>query len=177
MKTIICGVFLASLAQSVPAQSPSAEQTRQLFQRRLRGVTWISVFITPLSPADEAAGLSRAQLQTDVELRLRKVGVRVGSSGAASVRRGEVGILQITIIGLHNNRCGIASYVEVEFKRQAEIVSQMKDDAFTDPFTVWERGHIMTGPPQEVVRGVRESVVDMIDGFLNDYLAANPVKR
>jgi hypothetical protein len=57
----------------------------ELSRKTLKGLTTLDVVIEELTPEAERDGVTKSQLQTDVELRLREAGLRVVSDGAASL--------------------------------------------------------------------------------------------
>jgi|SoiMethySBSTD1v2_1073268.scaffolds.fasta_scaffold3308556_1 hypothetical protein len=67
-------VLVALLGLLVP---PSWADDSQSARNSLRGLLGVEVIVEDLKPEVERAELSRTQLQTDVELRLRQSGIRV----------------------------------------------------------------------------------------------------
>src|SRR5438128_12486274 len=60
--------------------SRSGAQDSELSRATLRGLPGVEVIVANLKPEVERAGLTKEQLQTDVELQLRKAGIRVFTS-------------------------------------------------------------------------------------------------
>src|SRR5438445_7718264 len=83
----------------------------------LRGVpATTSVVIEGLSRDAVLAGLSTDQLQTDVELRLRKAGIRISDSATVP------SYLYVQITALKSSECGLyAVAVSVGFNRLATL--------------------------------------------------------
>src|SRR2546425_2749891 len=67
---VLWGIIGLSDVRSWAQESEDAHAT-------LRGVEGVYVIVENFKPEVERAGLTREQLQTDVELRLRKAGIRV----------------------------------------------------------------------------------------------------
>lgn len=65
--------FLAIVGWANGVLSQDSEDPRQ----SLKGLQGIGVVISPIDPDFERDGLSKDQIQTDVELQLRKVGIKV----------------------------------------------------------------------------------------------------
>jgi hypothetical protein len=72
VRCVIVGVSFLLLASS-GAQGFDTETTRAT----LRGLEGVHVVVEALKAEAERDGLTRTQIQTDVELRLRKAGIRV----------------------------------------------------------------------------------------------------
>src|SRR5262249_21610567 len=67
---VLCALLALFGTTSWAADSPSDRAT-------LRGLPGVHVIVEPLEPDIESLGLTKTQLQTDVELRLRQHGLRV----------------------------------------------------------------------------------------------------
>jgi hypothetical protein len=77
-RIIRLGFYWVLLLGIVPVVCAGAFGPDDPFSREtLRGLGAVHVVIEHLQPNAERAGLTRSQVQTDVELRLRKAGIRV----------------------------------------------------------------------------------------------------
>lgn len=134
----------------------------------LRGLSGVGVVIEDLSSNATRAGLTTAQLQTDVELRLRKAGVRVLT---ASERKETPGGPFLAVIVTAREKLGLYGYsVEVHFLQRVYL-----ERNFTDALAItWAVDSTGTVGADRFRQGIRESVGDHIDKFLNAYLAVNP---
>jgi hypothetical protein len=133
----------------------------------LGGLVGIYVRVGTNSEAD-GYGLTKQVLQTDVELQLRRYGVRV-MSGEGVGRTPE---LYVEVMGKKDSLVdgAIAVAVKVEFHQDVIL---LRDPTKHCAAVTWQEGVVMLVGP-ESIRSVREHLSDLLDRFINDYLAANP---
>ncbi|MDA2927709.1 hypothetical protein MYX78_10860 [Acidobacteria bacterium AH-259-G07] len=153
------GVTLA-LAQTIGKES-------------LRGLEGVEVLVAIGEPIVEA-GLSKHQLQVDVELRLRKAGIKVLTEEERWNTPGSP-FLFASVIGVRisrsETRSGYAYQMKLYLNQQ---VTLSRDLEKTDAFTWHTAGVIGITPRDSLTRNIREAIADMVDEFINDYLAINP---
>jgi hypothetical protein len=133
----------------------------------LRGLTGIYVGIGSNTEAAEY-GLGKEVLQTDVELQLRRYGVRV-MSGEGVGRMPEL-YVQATVKQDALLEGAIAVAVKVEFRQDVIL---LRDPTKHCAAVTWQDEVVML-VGTEGIRGVRDDLSDLLDRFINDYLAANP---
>jgi hypothetical protein len=138
----------------------------------LRGLGGIQVVIEHLKPNAERAGLTRKQVQTDVELRLRKAGIRVLTEQERLATPG-MPYLYINI----NSSQGqapladvVAFSVSIALQQNALLVRNTAITAMGA--STWSR-QFLVGVHRESVRQIRDYVGDLVDAFINDYLSVN----
>lgn len=139
----------------------------------LAGLGRIDVVIQGPPEEIEKDGLTGQQLRTDVELRLRKSGIRVGTTEEheKDIAGGTPLSVQANII---KNGAGIYAYfIKIEL---IQVVFVARDSAIVTVAPTWGVGTIGT-TDKENLRNIREAVTDQTDRFINAYLTANPVKR
>jgi len=140
-----------------------------LMQERdtLAGLIGIYVRIGSNTEATEY-GLSKEVLQTDVELQLRRYGVRVMSGEGV----GRMPELYVQATGKKDSvlEGAIAVAVKVEF---CQDVILLRDPTKHCAAVTWQDEVVML-VGTESIRGVRGELSDLVDRFINDYLAANP---
>jgi hypothetical protein len=145
----------------------------------LKGLSGVYVFLnlTEDSPSLEKDGLTETQIRTDVEIRLRKAGIRVITiEEAKELPRRPV--FSITILASKSEALtkvlGESIYaftILIEFKQAATLYHSTDDKVFL--VTTWSDSAVgMT--TKRNVRTIREGIGDYVDKFINDYLAANP---
>ncbi|MHC4426742.1 MAG: hypothetical protein ACYSYV_11700 [Planctomycetota bacterium] len=177
MKTKMLWVTMAVLAVCIGvvwATEETDSQTQKLnmslaSQRDvLKGLKYIRVFIQSLRPEVEKYGLTEQQLQTDVELRLRQNGIEVVSKELAPMAEA---ILFLKVGTVTAEEIQLTGYcIEVQLKELVPLPRNPTKFIFA---TTWEHGYIGI-TPVEKISGVRGKVKDLVDIFINDYLAANP---
>jgi len=140
-------------------------------RKGLRGILGMRVAIEELSPTARVGGLSRDQLQTEVELRLRKAGVRIldGDSGS---------FLYLSVSAMKSINAPLyATNVKLEFYRLGTFVGFGKDLEASEQTliaSVWSKQVLGLAGSERVEMEIRQQVADLTDQLLNDYLAANP---
>ena len=129
----------------------------------LKGIASVKVFVEGVDPADKPRGLTRAQLQIDVESRLRKAGITV-SADATEYLYVNVNTLQ--------SRQGLHSYSVVVMLRQSAYL--VRDPALTAPVAItwWKGTDGITTTAN--LQSVRDAVGDLVDKFIHAYREQNP---
>ena len=141
-------------------------------RQTLKGITGVKVVIGQISQDALHDGLSASQIQTDVELRLRKAGVKVisllGSDDSvllwvdANLMKvsGEPQILQ----NLYIFNCEVSLI---------QGVSVAKNNTFALDAT-WSTEVLGNIGRNSMSKGIRDIIGDLVDKFLNAYLSVNP---
>ena len=137
-------------------------------QRVLVGLKGMHVLVEEMNPKAEGLGLTKAQIKVDVELRLRKAGIRVLTEKE-----------QLEMPG------GPALYVDINSYFPPDIpifafsinIELMEWVTLANGFKVF--GAVWSTKPigisrKDEIREIRKSIGDVVDKFINDYLAANP---
>ena len=135
----------------------------------LKGIRDMKVVVLPLRPEIEKRGLTRQMLQTDVELQLRKYGIKVNEFNAPGVTYLYI-LMPARTYPLYD---GFVNYgIIVQFR---DLVVLDRFPAKLAPATVWQRAAIgIIGLSK--IQQIREQLKDQVNMFINDYLAANPKK-
>ena len=136
----------------------------------LQGVH-VVVFVEKMNPQAEKHGLTKAQIQSDVELRLRKAGVKVLTM-IESIETPEMPLLYVVpsiLIMPDLNVCFVS--IEVGLLERVTLASGVDKV----PGRIWSKGYMGTVGIDKITQ-IRGIVGDKVDIFINDYLAANPKK-
>jgi hypothetical protein len=135
----------------------------------LKGFHGVRVLVEGLKPEVEKYGLTKEAIQTDTELRLRQYGIKVLSpeeSGGSW--------LYINVNTVVQEGIPIAAIaVQVEFRQDVLLFRDLKTRVMA---TTWDKGVVIVGGASKL-KDVRESVKDLVDAFINDYLAVNPKEQ
>lgn len=136
-------------------------------QKALVGLKGVQVGVSKIDPQAERLGLTEKQIQTDVELKLRKAGVKVLTNEDISEAPGHP--LLWVYVGTNINQGLVGYSIRVYL---IELVTLAR--GFQTTGTIWNdsAGGVRTINASEI----RKIVGDLVDGFINDYLAANPNK-
>jgi len=139
-------------------------------QTALVGLKGVQVVVEKIDPQAELLGLTKAQIKTEVELRLRKAGIRV-LTGKERLETPEMPWLYVNVTVFPPQDLPLAAFsIHVELK---EIVTLANGS--TTVGSIWDTGYVgIVG--KEKIREMRKLVDDYVDKFINDYLAANPKK-
>jgi len=129
----------------------------------LRGLKEFAV-VVDLSPELEKTGLRKEQLQTDVELRLRKAGIRVASAGKTFFSVVVNGFAGPDQTGLHAYSVKAALIQPVSLDRNPDISIYA---------VTWSLSVVGLAGKNRVEGGVRSEVADLVDRFSNSYLSEN----
>jgi hypothetical protein len=146
-------IMLFAIAGLAPLLAADNEYSR----RSLAGITALGVVVENLSSGAGKIGLTKNAIQTDVELKLRQAGIRVGSE------------LEFLYIAVTVTDDGHAAYVGVELHQPVKLAH----DPIPTSGSTWSRGTLTTKPTAQEIRSV---IKDEIDKFLNAWLSMNPKK-
>jgi hypothetical protein len=129
----------------------------------LRGVNTVEVVIEAIDPAAEQDGLTRSQLQTDVEERLREARIAVGPT-----LTGHLYVNVDTVKGEHGQT--YAYNVSVQYVQQVMLARDPKAPVYVP---TWDTGGVgMIAAAR--LREVRQDVANYVDQFIKAYLDQNP---
>jgi hypothetical protein len=137
----------------------------ELDRQTLTGLKGFSVLIESISPEANRDGLTTDQLQTDVELRLRKSGVNVLPSGSGNATLYVYAhLLKLKSISGYVYTCEVTVH-------QGVIVVANNTVSWQDTWSVADLGIVR---PENMSKVIRGTTGDLVDKFLNAYLSVNP---
>lgn len=156
--------------------SASAQTFLDGQRESLRGLKGVELVMEVINPEAERKGLTRSQLQTDVELRLRKAGIKVLTRQERLKTPGYpflyVNVSTVktpeTLGGLLGGLYGYS--ISVELREKVILARNRSIETYA---ATWSKGVVGTVGADKL-RSVREGVGDLVDEFINDYLAMNP---
>jgi hypothetical protein len=138
-------------------------------RRSLVGLLGVAVVIEPIEPEFEQAGLAASTLATDVELRLRQLGIHVLFGAERGNTPGQP-YLYVNV-NLLRDPVGLVAYsVRVELSQRTRLVRDTKIDIWAPTWSTASIGTVGFSKLSEV----RGAVRDLVDRFANAYLAENP---
>lgn len=169
IKQIVSVCFMALVVCALPrtasAQANGAPLTAQgLDQGNVKGLKSLGVLIEALPDGAKALGLTEDMLQTDVELKLRLAGLRVLPMKQAEAVPGSPHIY----VAVNLTDDSVAASIDVAIHENATLE---RNGHFAIAVDTWTKGITVEHPTAD---GLRERVKDLIDAFLDDWLAANP---
>lgn len=142
----------------------------------LKDLPGVRVIVADFRNTAEAAGFDSQTFQTDVELKLRMAGITVTEDL-------DFPYLYLNVGALHRERNQSHAYdITLQLIQPVLLRSQLRSDSkklpedawamSTTPATTWSTGLLGFG----AVADVRAGVKDVVDKFVNDWLAVNPLK-
>jgi hypothetical protein len=141
--------------------SPAATaQTEGSESASLEGWTEIGLVVEPIGSDAVALGLSRQQIRSQTERRLRKAGLTIAETALGRV---------YVHIGLVAGKLGYSGAVQVGFVQRVTLGNGRRSWG-----TTWERGRVLGGPHDSLAGHFGELLDDLLDSFIEDWLAANP---
>jgi hypothetical protein len=158
----------AALAMVAVLLFPGVSHALTHNQKALVGLRGVNVIVENISPKAENLGLTAEQIKTDVELRLRKAGVRVLTAKERLAIPG-MPYLYVNVSIAFSRDSTLVSYAAlVALREWVTLANGFETDA-----AIWNTG-MVGGCGINHIREIRIDVGDQVDKFINDYLAANP---
>ncbi len=150
----------ASSLPTIPAWGDDSPETRAT----LRGIKAVAVFVTGITPDAERDGLAKVQVQSDIELRLRKAGLVVDPSAVVCL------CISLNLFIHQQDPSTYAFTVIVPVLQWARL---LRDSSITALATTWSVNFTGTVGRQKL-GDLRSKVGDAIVIFINAYLEQNP---
>jgi hypothetical protein len=155
----LCMLLIGSISPSVQAQAHHDVKT-------LKGIRAVWVLVENFSDGAKVLGLSKETTKTDVELKLRLAGMRVVTEEEGFKLPG--GPYVYVVVNLTDTAS--AASVDISLNQDAKLES---NDEIVTGVDTWSRGVVIAHPG---LQGIRDSIKDLVDTFLNDWLSVNPKK-
>ena len=157
--------FAFSLITALPL--PLWADDGPLSRATLQGITAVRASILLTSNDAQKDGLTEDQLQTDVELRLRKAGITVIGSSAQTLR------VVVVAYGVRDGSA-IQSYAFLFSAALVQGIALTRDPSILALGETWSVAGVGTVGATRFSRYVRDTLADLIDQFINAYLEQNP---
>jgi hypothetical protein len=136
----------------------------------LRGIKAIFVAIEPIRPEAEKFGLTQDKIRSDVELKLKRAGIKVLSKEEWLKTTGSPR-LYININQVYNNQVGaFICDMNVNFNQKVNLTRNPEVSCMA---TTWWTSATGAVGGKEMEEKVRDTIKDQVDLFLSDYLAVN----
>lgn len=137
---------------------PGISHALTVKQNALVGLKGVYVSVEDMTPQAEQLGLNKDQIKADIELRLRKAGIRLLTGKEWQEMPG--GSFFYVMVNTHSARVDLT-----------ELVTLAR--GFKTLGIIW---HAEGGGTVRInkINEIRSLVGDLVDEFINDYLAANP---
>lgn len=166
---ILCVVILLSSLTRAPlnvlASDPSGQVGWETLRKIENVVVWVSV-----SQDFEHNGLNSRQIKNDVEIRLRRAGIKVLESSDFSPH---TAMLSINVAGTDTDDRSVNIYavsISVDLIQNIQVLH----NGAMAPGKTWSSGGKTGFVGVAKLNRIRDFVGDEVDEFINAYLAMNP---
>jgi hypothetical protein len=168
---VLVGWYIAVAGEPVRALNETLPTVIYVDKQRdvLKGLTGVFVVVEAMRPEVEKIGLTSQVIQTDVELELRRFGIRVLSNDERMAMLGSP-YLYVNVNAGMSRGDKLWGSLNIRLNEQVILVRQ---SIVCRTFT-WQSQMIFTGDTEQEVRNL---VKERVDEFINDYLAANPKEQ
>lgn len=139
----------------------------------MKGLIGVHVIVQQPSEEAEKDGLTKASIQTDVEVKLRVAGIRVLTREETLKAPGSP-YIYVNVDAMRNSSFPFYAYnIRVELFQEVESV--VRPGVMISSIT-WQNTRVGTVGANNL-RQVRDDLKDDVDRFVNDWLTANPPVR
>jgi len=139
----------------------------------MKGLIGVHVIVQQPSQEAEKDGLTKASIQTDVEVKLRSAGIRV-LTREETLRAPGRPYIYVNVDAMRNSSLPFYAYnIRVELFQEAESIVR---PGVTMSAITWQHTRVGTVGANNL-RQARDDLKDDVDRFVNDWLTANPVVR
>jgi hypothetical protein len=137
----------------------------------LKGLKGIGVLVENLPPEIEKEGLTKNQLQMEVEFKLREAGIKVLTREESFKTPGEPYLYINLNVNVGKTESDIFPYsIDLLFIQKVSLIRDPQQITYA---TTWSTGGVGSITKQ-LVGQLRGSVSDILDIFIKAYLAQNP---
>ena len=163
--------YLTCIALVLPLCSLAFAADDEASRASLKGLRGIYLVIQNLDPPEEQAGLTTADIRTDVELKLRLAGIPVLSEDQwLNTRGGAYLYVKVEVFARADSAWPYTSTVSV-----TQHVTLDRTPTIATWGSTWSVD-ILGSVGSLKVRSIRDRLKDQVDQFINAYLAVNPKK-
>lgn len=177
MNTSGIGASPLAAALLLAIASQAVGQT-DLERESLAGLDGLFVVVEALDEVDQAGGLTREALQTYLELRLRQAAIPVPPMDESpATERSPYLYLAVTTLQLETGRW--TYMLELVVRQAACIKGGIEGQGLLAQnkgcmlMASWDRSGLFLSGPQPLVESVLRNLAELMDMFVNDYLAVN----
>ena len=163
----LCLMSMLSLGLATSLSSPQKVFAQSEGGPSLSGLSAVFVLVEDLPDGTKLRGLSKADIQSEVERRLHVAGLRVVSAEeSARLPGGPYLYVKVNLVD-H----GHAASVDVQLTQGALLV---RNGQFMPSTITWSRSALLSKP---TAQNIRDAVNDRVDAFVIAWLAVNPQRK
>lgn len=168
MRKALAALILTMLL-CVAGAAPALADVGQSARQTLRGIKGVLVVVTGISPEAERDGLRKADLQADVEARLKQAGIRVLSRAERFQAPGQP---HLYVRFIDQKRTDMELYAISIAVHLEQHVRLTRDAKVLVPAETWGMTGVVSVGAKEL-QSVRRLVVNYVDLFVEAMNAAN----
>jgi len=155
----------------IGVESPLLAVNGKSNQATLKGIKGFGVLVENLSPIVEKGGVTKSQLQIEVEFKLREAGIKVLSREECLQAPGEPYLYINININTSKTESDIYPYsIDAMFIQK---VSLLRNPGQTSYSVTWSTGGVGS-INKDLLSHLRNVVGDILDVFIKAYLTENP---
>ena len=162
---------LLVLAAMVGAGPVTLAQVQDLQETSVRGLPGIYVFADKLPEALQSSGVLDVELESDVEIQLKKAGIRILDRPEALALRGKP-FLHVQIVGAKLPDQPVYSFLVIAALVQRVVLE--RDPSATGFARTWMGSNFNASGERELKPQIKASVAHVADQFIKAYRSANP---
>jgi hypothetical protein len=167
---VLFGTFYRAVTVRATGESGGLEADKRTKRTTLRGLRGVKVLVVGLTTEIERYGLTARQIRTDVESRLRRVGIKTLSS-EDPLTAPESALLRVwASIDKHPSAGLFLVNVGAELD---QLVLLQRDLSASCTATTWKTTAKAGLMARKNLQDVRREVKDHVDRFISDYFAVN----
>jgi hypothetical protein len=144
-----------------------------VFRKTLRGLPGVGVFVERIHPEAEQAGITRRQVQTEVEQRLREQGIRVLTQAEVLRSFGRPSLAVNIQITSAENVPGEQYVVHITVALKQHVLLERNTTMPAFEAATWEV-EVLGVVGRDAFQRVREDVASLVDRFIQAYRSVNP---
>lgn len=139
--------------------------------RPLRGLTAIFILVEDIDPDIQGKGeITKEQIQTDVELKLRMAEIKVVSKEEYFKIPGKP-FLYVNLNAIKNSTVTyIVYHINISLNQEVYLERDSKTNVYAN---TWDK-HAIGLIRENKVDRIRDHIKDLVDIFINDFLSVNP---
>jgi hypothetical protein len=156
------------------AMALTDDEVKEMDRAPLRGLKGVKVVVEGLDPDMKEAGISEEKIQTKVELRLRTSGIKVLSETERLQTPGQP-YLYLNLNSLFDKdrdgqliRCSYS--LELSLTEKVLLQRDKSKECYAE---IWNMGTVGYAGIRRI-DSIYDYILNKVDAFCNDYLAANP---
>jgi len=169
---IFQGIALTAAVCSAVMSTTGASDRLTEKQLSLAGIKTLCVSVQGVTEEVKKAGLSAEQIKSDVEEKLKEIGIKAVSEEEAEKLAGKPSIYVNVSVHKRERVAAFMFNIDVGVLQEAKLVRDPKIEIMS---ITWIKGRTGECPSRGLVKAMEETVNYLMEEFCKDYRKANPV--